>query len=166
MAHLPVCPRTFLKRISWRKETRPACRWHHPQSWGLCRIKGNGQSQHRELMCTLSWFLTAMTCTILLVTASSLWCREPFNTTSTNESLFSIVGAAFLFSFVSCQVTWGLEQSRLRDANREGIALCLPVTFGRMEPKKHQLTVNTAKEEVINCQPGKDSQSSGQESNS
>lgn len=35
-----------------------------------------------------------------------------------------------------------------------------------MEPKKHQLTVNTAKEEVINCQPGKDSQSPGQESNS
>lgn len=107
-----------------------------------------------------------MTCTILLVTASSPWCREPFNTTSTNESLFSIVGVAFLFCFVSCQVPRGLEQSRLRDANREGIALFLPVTSGRMEPKKHQLTVNTAKEEVINCQPGKDSQSPGQESNS
>lgn len=166
MAYLSVCPRTFLQRINVRKQTRPACRWHHPQSWGLCRIKGKRTKQYRELICTLLWFLTALTCTVLLTIASSPWCRKPFNTVSTNESLFSIVWVGFLFCFVSCQVTWGLEQSRLRDANREGIALCLPVTSGRMEPKKHQLTANTTKKEIIKCQPDKENQSPGQESNS
>lgn len=34
-----------------------------------------------------------------------------------------------------------------------------------MAPKKHQLTVNTAKE-IIKCQPDKEKQSSGQQSNS